>query len=163
MELILQGIKELFSCCSAKKCNLRSKCGNNELEWSVSSENNSETPKVEEKEMSVKLNRSEKIKYNDKVKETFSTISTEELERSITPVINCEENIICKTPYVISPEVNTSETFVNNIYADIETRIKESIITEIKGLLVQQNTNNNKNKKNKNKRRNKKKTLKTKK
>ena len=154
MELILQGIKELFSCCSAKKCNLRSKCGNNELEWSVSSENNSETPKVEEKEMAVKLNRSEKIKYNDKVKETFSTISTEELERSITPVINCEENTICKTP-----EVNTSETFVNNIYADIETRIKESLITEIKGLLVQQNTNKNK----KNKRRNKKKTLKTKK
>lgn len=159
MELILQGIKELFSCCSTKKCNLRSKCGNNELEWSVSSENNSEPPKVEEKEMSVKLNRSEKIKYNDKVKETFSTISTEELERSITPVENCEENIICKTPYIISPEVNTSETFVNNIYADIETRIKESLITEIKGLLVQQNTNKNK----KNKRRNKKKTLKTKK
>lgn len=148
MELILQGIKELFSCCSAKKCNLKSKCGNNELEWSVSSENNSETP-----EMAVKLNRSEKIKYNDKVKETFSTISTEELERSITPVENCENNII--------PEVNTSETFVNNIYADIETRIKESLITEIKGLLVQQNTNNNKNKRNK--RRNKKKTLKTKK
>jgi hypothetical protein len=157
MELILQGIKELFSCCSAKKCNLRSKCGNNELEWSVSSENNSETPKVEEKEMAVKLNRSEKIKYNDKVKETFSTISTEELERSITPVINCEENTICKTPEIN----NTSETFVNNIYADIETRVKESIITEIKGLLVQQNTNNNKNKRNK--RRNKKKTLKTKK
>lgn len=157
MELISQGIKELFSCCSTKKCNLRSKCGNNELEWSVSSENNSETPKVEEKEMAVKLNRSEKIKYNDKVKETFSTISTEELERSITPVENCENNII--------PEVNTSETFVNNIYADIETRIKESLITEIKGLLVQQNTNNNKNnnKNKKNKRRNKKKTLKTKK
>lgn len=154
MELISQGIKELFSCCSTKKCNLRSKCGNNELEWSVSSENNSETPKVEEKEMAVKLNRSEKIKYTDKVKETFSTISTEELERSITPVENCENNII--------PEVNTSETFVNNIYADIETRIKESLITEIKGLLVQQNTNNNKNKKNK-RRRNKKKTLKTKK
>lgn len=150
MELISQGIKELFSCCSAKKCNLRSKCGNNELEWSVSSENNSETPKVEEKEMAVKLNRSEKIKYTDKVKETFSTISTEELERSITPV---EENTL--------PEINTSETFVNNIYADIETRIKESLITEIKGLLVQQNTNNNKNKRNK--RRNKKKTLKTKK
>lgn len=159
MELISQGIKELFSCCSTKKCNLRSKCGNNELEWSVSSENNSETPKVEEKEMAVKLNRSEKIKYNDKVKETFSTISTEELERSITPVIS-EENTICKTP-----EVNTSETFVNNIYADIETRIKESLITEIKGLLVQQNTNNNKNnnKNKRNKRRNKKKTLKTKK
>lgn len=157
MELISQGIKELFSCCSTKKCNLRSKCGNNELEWSVSSENNSETPKVEEKEMAVKLNRSEKIKYNDKVKETFSTISTEELERSITPVENCENNII--------PEVNTSETFVNNIYADIETRIKESLITEIKGLLVQQNTNNNKNnnKNKRNKRRNKKKTLKTKK
>ena len=157
MELISQGIKELFSCCSTKKCNLRSKCGNNELEWSVSSENNSETPKVEEKEMAVKLNRSEKIKYTDKVKETFSTISTEELERSITPVENCENNII--------PEVNTSETFVNNIYADIETRIKESLITEIKGLLVQQNTNNNKNnnKNKRNKRRNKKKTLKTKK